>query len=171
MGRLNDWYVADLLEILRKRGETVSAVESCTGGLLSARITDISGSSDVFRQSYVTYCDEAKHHLVKVKKSTLRKYTAVSQKTAEAMAKGGAKVSGADACLSGTGYAGPAMDEKDTNVGLVYVGCFYLGRIRVKELHLTGTRRQIREAAVDEALRLLNKSLKSHVEKRRWMRP
>ena len=80
MGRLNDWYVADLLEILRKRGETVSAVESCTGGLLSARITDISGSSDVFRQSYVTYCDEAKHHLVRVKKSTLRKYTAVSQK-------------------------------------------------------------------------------------------
>ncbi len=163
MERLTDRYVEELLEVLRRRKETVSVVESCTGGLLAARITDIPGCSDVFRQSFVTYCDEAKHKLVKVKNATLRKHTAVSSKTANAMAKGGAKAAGANACVSVTGYAGPAADETDTSVGLVYIGCFYRGRVRVKELRLTGNRRQIRETAVDEALRLLNEVGEFHV--------
>lgn len=153
--KADDQYVSELLDMLRKRGETVTTVESCTGGLLSGRITDISGSSDVFRQGYVTYCDQAKHRLVKVKKATLKKYTAVSRQTAGEMARGGAKAAGAQACLSVTGYAGPASDETDTSAGLVYIGCFYKGKTRVRELHLSGSRRQVREAAVEQALLLL----------------
>lgn len=151
----DDRSVALLLEQLRRRGETITAVESCTGGLLAARITDIPGSSDVFRQSFITYCDQAKHQLAGVKKSTLKNHTAVSKQTARQMAKGGAKKAKADACLSVTGYAGPPADETDTTVGLVYLGCFYRGQVWSKKLQLPGDRRQVRERAVEEALQFL----------------
>ncbi len=145
--RLQDWF--------RQNHKLLTTVESCTGGLLAGRITDISGSSDIFRQGYITYCDEAKHQLVQVSTETLAKYTAVSPQTASEMARGGAAAAGADACLSVTGYAGPPYAPEDTSVGLVYIGCYFQGSTTVKELHLTGSRRQIREAAVEEALRLL----------------
>lgn len=155
----DDERVAGLLGLLRERNELITTVESCTGGLLAARITDIPGSSDVFHQGFVTYCDEAKASMVGVSRDTLRTYTAVSAQTAREMAEGGAETAGADACLSVTGYAGPAQDPEDTTVGLVYVGCCYRGKTRVRELHLTGSRRQIREAAMNEALGLLEECL------------
>ena len=101
--RWNDAKLAALLDVLRRRRETVTTVESCTGGLLAGRITDIPGSSDVFHQGFITYCDEAKARLVGVSRDTLDKYTAVSSQTAREMARGGAKSAGADACLSVTG--------------------------------------------------------------------
>lgn len=165
---MSDTELAKLLDCLRQRGQTVTTVESCTGGLLAGRITDIPGSSDVFRQGFVTYCDEAKRRLVNVRRDTLERYTAVSEQTAGEMAAGGAAQAGAQACLSVTGYAGSAMedgkaqadsseepDDSPEETGLVYIGCYYLGNVRVRELHLKGSRRQIREQAVDAALRLL----------------
>ena len=159
--RWNDAKLAALLDLLRRRRETVTTVESCTGGLLAGRITDIPGSSDVFHQGFITYCDEAKARLAGVSLDTLAKYTAVSSQTAREMARGGAKSAGADACLSVTGYAGPPQGPEDDTVGLVYAGCFYRGKTLVKELHLAGNRRRIREAAVEEALLLLEESLTS----------
>lgn len=157
--KMTDGELAALLDILRQRGQTVTTVESCTGGLLSGRITDIPGSSDVLRQGFVTYCDEAKHRLVGVSQDTLAQYTAVSAQTAREMAEGGARAARAEACLSVTGYAGPSGDPADTSVGLVYVGCFYQGQTKVRECHFPGSRREVREAAVEEALQLLRESM------------
>lgn len=156
---MTDESVRALLDLLRTRGETITTVESCTGGLLAGRITDIPGSSEVFRRGFITYCDEAKAQMVDVKEETLAAYTAVSPQTAEEMALGGASKAGASACLSVTGYAGPPSGPEDTLVGLVYIGCFYGGSVSVRELHLSGSRRQIRQEAVEEALKLLQEQL------------
>ena len=157
----DDERVAGMLELLRERKETITTVESCTGGLLAARITDIPGSSDVFHQGFITYCDEAKAAMVGVSIDTLKAFTAVSRQTAGEMAQGGALAARADACLSVTSYAGPPSGPED-RVGLVYVGCFYRDAVQVKELHLQGGRRQIREASVEEALGLLELALASN---------
>lgn len=160
---MTDCNLAEILNWFRREGKLLTTVESCTGGLLAGRITDIPGSSDVFHQGFITYCDAAKHQLVHVKKETLEKYTAVSAPTAEEMARGGAKTAGADVCLSVTGYAGPPSGPEDTSVGLVYIGCFFQGQATVKELHLTGSRREVRDAAVEEALCLLKECLPEDV--------
>ena len=100
-----------IVKRLTKLGMTVTTVESCTGGMIAAALTSVAGSSEVFRRGFVTYCDEAKHEMVGVKKKTLKKYTAVSSETAAEMAEGGARTAKADCCVSVTGYAGPAMKD------------------------------------------------------------
>lgn len=150
-----EWIVHEL----KKQKKTVTAVESCTGGMVAAALTSVAGSSSVFHQSYVTYCDEAKHRLVGVKRRTLRAYTAVSKETAAQMARGGARKAGADYCVSVTGYAGPPSGDEE--VGLVYIGCFAQGRTIVKECHFEGDRNAVRCQAKDQALRLLQKYIES----------
>ena len=157
----------EIIKELIKRGLTVTTVESCTGGMIAAALTDVPGSSEVFKRGFVTYCDEAKHEMVGVRTETLEKYTAVSAQTAAEMAEGGARTARADCCLSVTGYAGSDMGDAggeceaaaEEPVGLVYIGCYVCGETEVKELHLTGTRAQIRAQARDEALALLRKRL------------
>ncbi len=156
---MTDLFLQALLEILRQRGETVTCAESCTGGLLAGRITDIPGSSDVFKQSYVTYCDEAKESLLHVRKETLEQWTAVSHKTALEMARGAADNAGADAALAVTGYAGPPADAEDLSVGTVYIACTYHGTTSVDECHFTGSRREIRDTSVEHALGMLAQAL------------
>ena len=143
-----------LVEELLKRNWLVTTVESCTGGMVSSRIVNVPGASEVLREAYVTYCDEAKMKLVGVRKETLEKYTAVSAQTAEEMALGGLAAAEADMALSVTGLAGPGGGTKERPVGLVYVGCAIHGQIFVRELHLSGSRQAIREQAAEEALRL-----------------
>ena len=157
---LTDEEVGALLAILKERGESITTAESLTAGMISARLADIPGCSDVMGRAFVTYCDDAKHEMVKVKRKTLKKWTAVSGKCAKQMAKGGAKMSGAEACISATGYAGPPSGPEDKTVGLVYLGCFYRGKTSVEEHHYTGTRNDIRARAMNDALRLLGKMLK-----------
>ncbi len=177
----------EIIKELIKHGLTVTTVESCTGGMIAAALTDVPGSSEVFKRGFVTYCDEAKHEMVGVRTETLEKYTAVSAQTAAEMAEGGARAAKADCCVSVTGYAGSDMGSGDGEreaaaeksegsgksegtekseefvsgepVGLVYVGCCMCGETEVKELRLTGTRAQIRAQARDEALALLEKRL------------
>lgn len=144
-----------IVDLLREKQKTVTFVESCTGGLLSATLLDAPGASLVFHQGYITYCDEAKHSMVGVAKATLEKYTAVSAKTAGEMAVGGAKAARADACVSVTGYAGPGGDQ----VGLVYIGCCVDGKVSVHEFQFSGNRREIREQAVIAALNILKEAL------------
>jgi len=148
-----------VVNLLKKNGLTVTAAESCTGGLVAARLINVSGASDVLKSSFITYCDEAKHRLLSVPKELLNQYTAVSTEVAEAMAIGGAKAAGADCCLSVTGIAGPDGGTEEKPVGLVYIGCYLNGKTIVREFRLRGNREKIREQAVVQALDLLRRCL------------
>lgn len=144
-----------VVAVLKERGLTMTTVESCTGGMIAAAVTSVAGSSSVFHQGYVTYCDAAKHQMVGVRKRTLRKYTAVSRQTAKEMALGGARAAKADCCVSVTGYAGPPSGEPGEEVGLVYIGCAFHGKVKVKECHFSGMRSEVREQAKQKALKML----------------
>ena len=152
-----------LVRTLRERNMTVTTVESCTGGLISAALTDVAGSSEVFRRGFVTYCDEAKHEMVGVRSETLKQYTAVSRQTAQEMAEGGAAAAQADCCVSVTGYAGPDTGLGEP-VGLVYIGCFVEGRTVVEEHHFSGGRSKVRAQAAARGLSLLLQLLHNGAE-------
>lgn len=111
-----------LVKKLREKGKTISFAESCTGGFISKRLTDVPGASEVFGFGFCTYANEAKMNLLGVKKETLETHGAVSSETAEEMAKGALRVSGADIAVSVTGIAGPGGGTNEKPVGLVYVG-------------------------------------------------
>lgn len=147
-----------VLELLRERELTMTTAESLTGGMLAAKLTSVPGASDVFRQGLVTYCNRAKRKLLDVKKSTLKEYGAVSDKTAKEMAKNGVFVTGADVCVSLTGLAGPGTEENKP-VGLVYIACCYHNKVTVKEFHFNGERARIRENAAVNALTLLRQCI------------
>lgn len=142
-----------LVAVLRERRLLITTVESCTGGGIASGIIDVPGASDVLKEAFITYCDEAKHRLVGVKKKTLRKYTAVSPQVCRQMAKGGARTAKADLCLSATGVAGPGGTE-EFPAGLVYLGCCFNGRCEVRKYNFTGSRNEVRRQAVRESLNL-----------------
>ena len=128
---------------------------SCTGGMLSARLTNVPGVSEVFKQGFVAYSNRAKRKLLDVKKNTLKTYGAVSEKTAKEMAKNGAFITGSDICVSITGLAGPDGGTETTPVGLVYIACAYQNELRIREFHFKGNRQKIRELSTVNALTLL----------------
>lgn len=142
------------VRLLLEQKKHVVFVESCTGGMLASTLIGVSGASGVLEQSFITYSNDAKHKLVDVKKSTLEKYGAVSRETAMEMALGGVKRAGADVGVSVTGVAGPGTEEEKP-VGLVYIGISHEGQCKAEEYHFHGTRQEIREQAVAEALKLL----------------
>ncbi len=144
-----------VVELLVANKLTVTCAESCTGGLLSARLINVPGVSEVYKSGYVTYSNKAKRKLLGVKKSTLNKYGAVSAQTAEEMARGLTFVSKSDVAVSITGVAGPDGGTEEKPVGLVYIACSVKGNVTVKEYHFSGNRQTIREAAVSAALTLM----------------
>ena len=107
---------------LREKGVKLATAESCTGGLLSERITAVSGASDVFDFGVCTYANEMKHKVLGVSNETLSVLGAVSAETAMQMAEGARNVSGADLAVSTTGIAGPTGGTPEKPVGLVYCG-------------------------------------------------
>ena len=147
---------------LHARNQTLTTAESCTGGLIAKRVTDISGCSDVFFGGCVTYTNDVKQRLIGVSAETLEKYGAVSEQTARAMAEGIVRVSGADLGVGITGIAGPGGGTPEKPVGLVYVGCYYHGEVTVGECRFTGDREQNRNAAVTASLELLWKTLSNY---------
>ena len=153
-----------IVDMLKAADMTLTTIESCTGGLLSGRIVNVSGASDVFKQGFVTYANKAKRKLVDVKKSTLEEFGAVSEETAREMAEGGRKAAKADACISITGIAGPGGGSEEKPVGLVYIGCCVKGKTVVKRYQFTGNRQKIRDYAVVSALVLLRDCLLNHIE-------
>ena len=148
-----------IVHFLKERSLTLTTAESCTGGMIAARITDVPGASEVFKQGLVTYSNRAKRKLLDVTKTTLKEYGAVSEKTAKEMAKNGAFITGSDACVSVTGTAGPTGGTEEKPVGLVYIGCCYNNKTVVKEFHFKGERQKIREQATANALILLRECI------------
>ena len=153
-----------VMDLLISGSMTLSTVESCTGGLISSRIVSESGASEILKCGFVTYSNESKQKLVGVKKSTLDKYGAVSEQTASEMAKGGAKASGSDVCISVTGIAGPDGGTKEKPVGLVYIGCCVKGTTKVKEFRFSGNRNKIRNLSATNALILARECILEYIK-------
>lgn len=145
-----------LLLRLRAAKKTLAVAESCTGGLVAKRLTDIPGCSDVFSGGCVTYCDEAKMKLIGVREDTLAAHTAVSAEVAAEMARGVRLALGADIGLATTGYAGPGGGTEKDPVGTVYVAISTSEGERVKRLSMSPlrSREYIRYSAATQALGL-----------------
>ena len=142
----------DLHEMLLAKGLTVSAAESCTGGLIGKFLTDTPGSSEYFKGSAVTYWNEAKEKVLSVHKETLDAFTAVSEPVARQMAEGSRALYNSDIAVSTTGYAGPGKGERGEDAGLVYIGLAGPLGTEVHEEHFYGSRRSVRYGAAQKAL-------------------
>ena len=142
----------DLVKVLTEKHLTLSAAESCTGGLIGKLMTDLSGSSSYFKGSAVTYWNEAKEKVLGVKADTLETYTAVSREVAKQMAEGSRKLYGSDIAISTTGYAGPGLGERGEAPGLVYIGVSGDHGPEVHEEHFMGSRKSVRYGAAEKAL-------------------
>lgn len=123
-----------VVELLRNNRLKAATAESCTGGLIAKRITDVSGASDVFDCGIISYSNEIKNKILGVSEDDLKKYGAVSEPVARQMAQGALRVSGADVAVSVTGIAGPNSDGTDKPVGLVYIALADKDNVWVKEL-------------------------------------
>ena len=110
----------DVAKKLFEKKLTIATTESCTGGLLSSKLTDISGSSEFVHLNLVTYSNEAKHKMLGVRLETLANFGAVSEECSYEMAEGLYKLTKADICISTTGIAGPTGGTKEKPVGLMY---------------------------------------------------
>lgn len=155
----NDQKEYRLVQLLNERGMTIATCESCTGGLVSQRITNVPGSSNVFGYGVCTYANEAKQKLLGVHAETLQTCGAVSKETALQMASGMLALSGADMAVSTTGIAGPGGGTPAKPVGLVYTAIVCRdGFQQCKKLMLgeekNACRDSIRHAASSEALQL-----------------
>ncbi len=154
-------------KLLQQKKLTLAAAESCTGGLLGARITDIPGSSVYFKGSIVAYSNRWKRRLLKVPPTLLRKYGAVSQEVALAMAKGAKKAGQADVAISITGIAGPGGASPEKPPGLVWMAVVLPDKKTVSRRFLfSGTRTQIRERAVFSALEFLRQVIANREKKK-----
>lgn len=123
-----------VIEKLKEKHMKVATAESCTGGLIAKRITDVPGASEVFDCGIISYANEIKHRVLGVSEDDLNKYGAVSEPVARQMAQGALKVSGADIAVSVTGIAGPDSDSTNKPVGLVYIGLADRDNVWVMEL-------------------------------------
>lgn len=147
--------------ILTQKKLTIATTESCTGGLLSSKLTDISGSSNYVKLNFVTYCNEAKHNILGVSNDTLRKFGAVSQECSIEMAQGLHNITQADICISTTGTAGPSgADGKPA--GVMFSTICGLGRQLSFEINLPSDtpRIKMKEKFADAALENLLKFIK-----------
>ncbi len=158
-GEGNTTLEEEIAKVLIHKNKTIAVAESCTGGLISSKFINFSGISSVFMEGMVTYSNEAKIHRLNVKKETLEKYGAVSKETAIEMAEGISKTANTDIGLSVTGIAGPNGGSEEKPVGLVYIGIYINGQVKVKELFLKGDRNRIRNLAVVRALDFLRKEI------------
>ncbi len=161
----NNALFPSLLALLREKGLTLAAAESCTGGWFSKSMVDLAGASEVFLGGVVSYASSVKADLLGVSHEDLASYTAVSAPVARQMAEGVARATGADIGVSVTGLAGPGGGTDAIPAGRVYIGVFYTGRASVKECLFPGTRTEVREAAVYAMADVLCKILSAEENK------
>ena len=149
-----------LVKQLNKKNLKISFAESCTGGMLASKITSISGASKVFGLSLVTYSNQAKISVLKVNKSIIQKYGAVSSQCCEAMVKNLAKISKAQINVSITGIAGPNGGTKTKPVGLVYIGVKNKNKILItKNIFKQKSRKAIQNATVKRTLEIIKSTI------------
>ena len=148
-----------IVKRLLMKGYTLVTAESCTGGMLTSRLVNVSGVSTVLKEGFITYSNEAKMKYLGVKEETLEMDGAVSPQCAREMVIGAAKTAKADTAIAITGIAGPDGGTEDKPVGLVYISCLVGEKVTVKELRLKGNRLKIRDQSVTAALDLLRRQL------------
>lgn len=148
-----------VLAALKERWLTLSCAESCTGGLIAKRLTDLPGASAAFKGSAVTYWSENKHSLLGVPQELLDEKGAVSAEVAKAMAEGARSAFASDLAVSATGVAGPDRDERGNPVGLVYVALAAPEGTFCRELHLGQNRDRVRTTAAHHAFDLVRRYL------------
>ena len=146
-------------DLLKEKNLTITTAESCTGGLLAGKIINVRGASDVYKEGFVTYSDEAKMKDLGVSKETLEKFSAVSSQCAEEMARGAAKAAGADVAVVTTGIAGPEGGSEENPVGTVYIGVYYNGKTLVKRYSFGNNRQMVRDAACVRALDMVRRAI------------
>lgn len=144
-----------VLDLLREKGKTLCTAESCTGGLIAKRLTDIPGASAVFHGGVVSYVNQVKAHVLGVPQELLDEYGAVSEPVARAMAEGARKALEADLAVAVTGVAGPDPDDRGNQVGTVWVAFADGGQTQAQLLHLGASRTRVRTVAANHALDLV----------------
>lgn len=142
-----------IIELLKERKETLSVVESCTGGLISSSITDISGASKVFVGGVIVYATEMKRKMLGIPPEIFN-YGVISQEMAKAMALSVKNFTGSDYSIAITGNLGPDTMEGKPR-GLIYIAVATPEKVYVKELNLKGDRFSNKREATEEALKLL----------------
>ncbi len=158
-GEGSDDLAAVVLDLCRARGLTLGVAESCTGGLLGARLTAIPGSSDVVLGGVIAYHDDVKRGLLGVPAELLREHGAVSEAVVRAMASGARVAAGVDAAVAITGVAGPSGGSDAKPVGTVWVALDLDGAIQAQQLRLWGDREEIRARSAQAAMELLRRAL------------
>ena len=145
-----------VIKAARDKGLTLTTAESCTGGLIAACLTEVSGASEVFMRGFVTYANEAKADLLGVPKDMIAELGAVSEEVARAMAEGALMRAGAELAVSATGIAGPGGGTDAKPVGLVHMAAARRGGATFHQASVfAGSRQAVRGQAVDAALALL----------------
>lgn len=167
LARLADWVVvrgaqpleARVGELLLSAGQTLALAESCTGGLIGHRVTEVAGSSAYFLRGYVVYSNPAKQELLGVTAATLASHGAVSAQCAAEMAAGARERAGADLALAVTGIAGPEGGSPEKPVGTVWFGLAHAGGVLTEQKRFPGDRQMVKLQAAENALDLLRRHL------------
>ena len=146
-----------IISTLIKKNISISIVESCTGGLLSAEFTKVSGVSKIFNMGIVAYSNEAKSKMLKIPKTYFKTNSAVSSKTAILMVKKINKISNSKLTISITGIAGPNGGSKKKPVGLVYMGLLYKNKLICMNKIFKGSRKEIQKKTVKHIFNTIEK--------------
>src|SRR6266508_3363391 len=148
-----------IVKLLVERNQTLAVAESCTGGLLANRVTNVPGASEVFLAGYVSYANQAKINMLDVDSHLIEKYGAVSEQVALALAENARRCAGSDYALATTGIAGPGGGSPEKPVGTVYVALAGSGETIAKKLFFPTDRETFKQIATQAALELLRRKL------------
>jgi len=152
-----------IVNLMKENNLTLGVAESCSGGMLSARLIGVPGVSDVYRAGLITYSNQAKHELIQVSNDTLETFGAVSEETAREMVDGTIKTTGCDYAVAITGIAGPDGGTEEKPVGLVYIACGCKDNVIVKKCQFNGNREKVRQSSTATALTLLRGQLLKNI--------
>ncbi len=144
-----------VVTLLKAKGRTVATAESCTGGLVAQRITDVAGSSAVFHRGFVAYSNDAKIEMFPELETVLKQHGAVSREVAEGLARGARSWNGDDYGIGVTGIAGPDGGTTEKPIGLVYIAVAYAGGCDVEKANFIGSRKVVRTRSAQTALNML----------------
>ena len=150
---------ANIGRILKEHNYTIACAESCTGGLLTSRLTDVPGSSAYIKSSIVAYANEIKINLLKVKPESIEEFEVTSKEVALEMARGVRDLLGSDLGVGTTGIAGPTGSTEKSPIGFVYIAVSGIHGDLVEEHHLIGNRTEVKWQATEAALMMIRKYL------------